>query len=156
MMIGNILADEHIRDLVQSGGLKILSTESSQLAYSYLVKHFPIHSIETTSIIDWKRVIHHNVLDWAQSTDDEAAIWSKKTLAGNCSLGMLFYSKTDPSVLGPFEFMIRNLDTLIWGYPGCKLLFGVEKSEHGTLVFTSGIIETDGNEYLFASQAETS
>ena len=57
----------------------------------------------------------------------------------------------DISLRGPFELMIRNLDTLIWTTPGCKLLFGVKKNAYGTLVFTDGIIETDGKAYLIAS-----
>ena len=104
----------------------------------------------TTSIIDWDQVPHLS-LDWAKSTDDEAALWSQETLAGKCSWGLLFYSCTDECLLGSFEFMIRNLDTLIWTAPGCKLLFGVEKTENGTLIFTDGIIETDGKACLIAS-----
>lgn len=151
--MGSFLDKAHIRDLVQSESLEELPAEFSQLAYCHLIKHVPIQLMATTSIIDWNQV-HHKALDWTNSSDDEVAMWSKDTLAGKCLLGLLFYSETDPCVLGPFEFMIRNFDTLIWGYPGCKLLFGVDKSENGTLIFSDGIIETDGNTHLFATLAK--
>ncbi|TWT50067.1 hypothetical protein KOR42_36130 [Thalassoglobus neptunius] len=150
--MSSFVDEEHVRGLVHSSGLEVLPAEFAQLAFHYLENHFPIQSMATTSIIDWENV-RYKTLDWANSTDDEAALWAKGTLAGKCTLALLVYSETVASVLGPFELMIRNLDTLIWKAPGCRLLLGVERSEDGTLIFTDGIIETDGKGRLFASQA---
>lgn len=148
-----IFDNEHIRSFVITGDLDVITSDISQLAYQYLINQFPFQSMATTSILDWTR-IHCSSMNWANSTDDEVELWARDTLAGKCSLGLLLYSESSKSVLGSFGFIIRNLDTLIWKSPGCNLLLGVEKSKSGTLVFTDGIIETDGKGRLFASIPE--
>ena len=65
--------------------------------------------------------------------------------------GLLLYSPSQPCLIGTYEFMIRNLDILVWKAPGNRILFGVNQTHQGNVRFTKGIIEYNGVGTLFAT-----
>lgn len=91
------------------------------------------------------------VLKWMAASDDETALWASITIAGQCPFGLLLLDREQPCLIGGFDFMIRNLDTLVWKAPGCRILFGVHRDNEGRIEFTTGVVEFDGKDKLFAS-----
>lgn len=141
---------EHVRELIESLGLQIRDRPVSKAANDYLERSFPFPKFDSTRIIDWK-VIPHVELDWMSASDDETSQWASSTLIGANSMGLLLFDQYERCLIGPVHSIIRNLDTLSWGSPGPKLLFGIETLPQGELRFTRGIVEYNGRGTLFAS-----
>jgi hypothetical protein len=139
---------EHIQNLIESQRIERLDSSFAKAAEAHLIRSFPMSSGST--ILDWDR-IPSRVLSWNTVTDDGAAAWTADTIAGHCTFGLLLFASNQPCLIGPFEFMIRNLDELVWKAPGCRILFGVERNRVGDIEFTRGVVEFNGRGELFAS-----
>jgi len=141
---------EHIRKMLDANLIECLSAATSKAAKQHLerILHFPLEA--TTSIVDWTRT-PSKMLDWMAASDDETAVWAATTIAGKCKFGLLLFYSWEPCLIGPFDFMIRNFDTLVWGAAGPRILFGVERDALGNVEFTRGIIEYNGLGELFAT-----
>ena len=144
--MNNKVDAEHIREKLISGELVCLDSSVAQLASRHLTETFPFAPFGT--IVDWGRV-PSKMLRWMTVSDEDTVVWASDTKAGKCTYGLLLYSPSEPCLLGPFNYMLSNLDELVWGAPGCRVLFGVEQSQE--IVFTDGIIEFNGRGELFAS-----
>jgi hypothetical protein len=143
----------HITELIADKLLRALPSVTSKKAFSFLEMNFILSTRSTTSVIDW-RSTPHTTLDWMGSTDDETISWASKTLAGQCKYGLLPFNPEQACLIGEFEFVIRNLDSLVWKAPGCRILFGVECNHTDHIVFTRGVIEYNGQGRLLATISE--
>lgn len=141
---------DHIQALIQQGAVRWLDQTVSTAANQFLGQTFPFPTQNSTRIIDWNAE-PHTKLEWMEATNDETSAWAASTLAGSCATGLLLYSPTEPCLIGSFDFMIRNLDSLVWKAPGQRLLFGVELRSSDEVHFTRGIVEFDGRSTLFAT-----
>ncbi len=139
---------EHIQALIEQGFVKCLSCDVSAEAERYLESMFPLRVSMT--LVSWDRLAHKS-LNWMDASDDEAAKWASSTLSGIMPYGLLLYNPSQPCLIGTLDFMIRNLDTLVWKAPGSRILFGVDLDSEGTLQFSRGIIEYNGVDKLFAT-----
>ena len=135
--------DEHVRKLMLEGNLDKYPATVSAKAEEYLKQSFPWNTRTTTWILNWD-AIPSKRLRWSEATDDETMKWVMDTAAGRCSLGLLLYTAEQPCLVGDFEFLVRHLDELVWKAPGNRLLFGVDRSLDGELVFEHGVIELNG------------
>jgi len=138
----------HIRELVDSGMLEVLNTSVSKQLEVWLEQYYPLRNWST--IIDWER-LNSTVLQWNNASDDETVEWAMGTAIGKFSYGVLMYEAEQPCLLGSLDFMILNLDSLVWKAPGCRILFGALRNESGNIVFGNGAIEFNGNGTLFAT-----
>ena len=145
---------EHIQDFLSRGDMECLGSEVSASAFNHLSQSHPLHSKSTTTVIDWE-LIESTSIAWNCLSDDETAEWAKTTLAGICPFGLLAYNPTQPCLIGSLDFMVRNLDELVWKAPGCRLLFGVDRTDDGRVTFGRGVIEYDGKEHLYATKYKT-
>lgn len=145
----NFVDAEHIRSLVEAGNLKLLDSATSKDAERHLERSFPLRNWST--IIDWDK-LPSTKLDWNKVSDDEAVAWAMTATVGKCSFGLLLFDPEQPCLIGPIEFMVRNLDELVWKAPGCRILFGVEVNENGKIAFGDGVIEFNGKGELFATR----
>jgi len=139
---------EHIQEFIASGKVECLASDISEAAERHLELSFPFR--KSSTIIDWDS-LPSSKLHWNTVSDDETAVWAASTLAGQCSYALLLFSPTQPCLLGTFDFMIRNLDELVWKAPGNRILFGVNRNDFGEVKFSNGIIEFNGKGELFAS-----
>lgn len=146
----NYVDAEHIQKLIESNEMVCLDSNVSQLAERHLKQSFPLGIAGT--IVDWTRV-PCTMLKWNTVSDDDTVRWASATMAGKCSFGLLFFTSSQPCLIGPFDLMLKNLDELVWKAPGCRILFGVERNG-GIVLFTRGIIEFNGRGELFASIEE--
>ena len=112
-------------------------------------RRFPLRTWAT--IVDWDDLESTTTLAWNQLSDDEAVEWAMTTTAGQCSLGLLLYDGEQPCLVGPLAFMVRHLDELVWGAPGSRILFGVNRDDDGQILFTNGLIEFNGKGELFGN-----
>ena len=133
-----------IRELVAKIGFELLPATAEE----HLQANFPMRS--HTTIVDWPE-LPSKVLQWNNTTDDDAVDWAMTTTAGRQEFGLLLYAGDQPCLLGDFPIMIRSFDELVWTAPGCRLLFGVNRTDDGSIEFSSGIIEFNGKGELFAS-----
>lgn len=139
---------DHIRAFVEAGSAQILDSLVSAQAEHHLEQSFPLRLFST--IIDWDKV-PSTTLNWTQVSDDNAVAWAMTTAAGRSQFGLLLYNPRQPCLIGPIEFMVRHLDELVWGAPGCRVLFGVTRIHSGEVVFGPGVIEFNGKGELFAN-----
>lgn len=139
---------EHIRRFMDTGEIEALDSKISREAERHLVHAFPLRNWST--IVDWDKV-PSMTLNWTQVQDDEAIAWAMNTSAGSCSWGLLLFRPDQRCLIGPFEFVFRHLDALVWKAPGCRVLFGVDRDENGKISFGNGVIEFNGKGELFAT-----
>lgn len=144
----NYVDAEHIVEFVQSGSLEVLDASVSRQLEIWLERNFPLRDWST--IIDWDRIAS-TTLQWNQVTDEEAVSWAKATAIGRSTYGVLLYDSDQPCVVGQLDFMIRNLDSLVWKAPGCRILFGAQTNDVGEWEFGNGVIEFNGKGELFAT-----
>jgi hypothetical protein len=142
--------DPHIQQFVRAGKVDLLDINIAKAADEFLDRYFPMQPISTTTIIDWKS-LPSTMLPWNNVSDDEAYQWAKSTIAGQSTHGLLLFAADQPCIIGEFEFMIKNLDELVWKAPGPRVLYGVYRSDNCTVRFTRGIIEFNGKGELFAT-----
>ena len=145
---------EHIRVFIENGDIECLDSSVSSNAEKHLEQAFPLRTWAT--IVDWDDLESTTTLAWNQLSDDEAVEWAMTTTAGQCSLGLLLYDGEQPCLVGPLAFMVRHLDELVWGAPGSRILFGVNRDDDGQILFTNGLIEFNGKGELFGTVANQS
>lgn len=139
---------EHIQEFIRLGKVEMCELPISQAAHRYLKDEFALRNSNT--IVDWGKVIGA-VLRWNSVSDEQIYTWASNSIAGECDHGLLLFAENQPCLVGPFQFMIRNFDELVWKAPGNRILFGVNKDESGKVGFTKGIIEFDGKDNLYAT-----
>jgi hypothetical protein len=147
-MVQNYVDDDHIRAFLANGKVERLDSQTSFEAKRHLENTVPLRNWST--IIDWNQV-PSTVLNWMNTSDDEALVWGRNTIAGQCPLGLLLYASDQPCLVGSLEFMLTHLDELVWKAPGCRILFGVNRDESGRILFGDGLIEFDGKCKLIAT-----
>lgn len=61
--------------------------------------------------------------------DDEAVCWAINTTVASHSKAILFYNDDEPCLIGDLSEVIRNLDVLVWGMRGPRIVLGVDVNE---------------------------
>ena len=115
---------QHIRDLIDKGIVTPLPPAVSHTIEQILVENFPLK--EAGGLIDWDRFANSISCEWMALDDTEAVRWAHLTTAGKHSKAVLFYNSDEPCLLGNFDDVIRNLDSLIWSAPGPRIVIGVD------------------------------
>jgi hypothetical protein len=144
----NYVDAEHIAEFVHSGSLEVLDVSVSRQLEVWLQQNLPLRDWST--IVDWDRV-SSTMLQWNQVSDEDAVTWATTTSIRRSPYGVLLFDPDQPCVVGQLDFMIRNLDSLVWKAPGCRILFGAQKNDVGEWEFANGVIEFNGKGELFAT-----
>lgn len=141
--------DDDIKRLLLSGDVRAYPASLSKRAFSHLAAVYPLNSMATTTILDWPK-INHLELKWCEFDDDEVFSWTRGTLLKSHSFGLLVYSEFSDCLFGKLSFVMKNLDILTSCAPGPRLVFAVDVLADDVIVFTHGILETNGLDRLFA------
>lgn len=136
----------HIEVLITRGVIVPVAQAVSKTLAGIVSSEFPLKL--SHGLVDWSRVRHATSLNWMASDDDETVKWARTTTAAAHPQAILLYSADEPCVMGDFEYIIRELDVLIWSAPGPRVLFGAATSE-GHPRISHDLLEFNGIDKLY-------
>lgn len=94
--------------------------------------------------IDWSKYQNASFIDWSGLHDSVILSWSRSLAIGRHEHIMIFFNKSEPCLLMPFDWGIANFDQMIWGAPGHRYMFGADITSSGWEPHFAHLIEFDG------------
>lgn len=144
----NYIDAPHIQELIEAGVVSVADPSISKRANEHLETSIPLLGYGT--IVDWSRLKSTTLL-WMTVPDEKVVAWARSAANGMHDQALLLFSPYQPCLIGTLENVVANLDTLVWGAAGPRIVFGIElNTENGEIRFSDSIIEFDGSETLFA------
>lgn len=137
---------KHIRELIADGKAKPMPVQISR-DFGKFLESCPF-LLPLGASIDWFQMPSHTAIEWYEKSDQELVEWARTLRIGRCSHIAMWYNSDEPCLLTGFEFGIANLDTLIWGAPGSRYLFGVDVHDDKYLCAFDAFLEVTGGRLL--------
>lgn len=137
---------DHIREIVAAGKAKLLPVQISR-DFAKFLESCPLQ-LPLGASIDWSRVAGHSAIGWYEKSDQELVEWARTLRLGRCGHVALWYNSDEPCLLTGFEFGVSNLDTLTWGAPGPRYLFGVDLRDGNSVCSFDAFLEVTGGRLL--------
>ncbi len=136
---------DHIREMIAAGKAKPLPVPISRDFGRYL-ESCPL-LMPLGASLDWSEVPHSSVA-WYEKSDSELVEWARTLRLGRFSEVAIWYNSVEPCLLAGFEFGVANLDTLTWGAPGPRYLFGIEQRGGNFHCSFDALLEVTGGQLL--------
>jgi hypothetical protein len=141
-----------VRELIEAGTLSVLPTSVSQEIERVLMTAFPTKA--WGSGIDWAQIPGNVTCNWMELKNEEVLDWAMATTAGTHSRGVMFYNSDEPCLYGDFAEVVGNLDALVAGAPGPRLIFGADRVAEERPIISRDVIEYNGVDKLFGVREE--
>ena len=136
---------DHIREMIAGGKAKALPVHVSR-EFGAFIEGRPFYP--SGASLDWSKMPPHSAVEWYEKTDDELVQWARTLRLGGYGHVALWYNDREPCLLTGFEFGVANLDTLTWGAPGPRYLFGVAVRDGNYRYSFPALLEVTGGPLL--------
>ena len=114
----------HLRELLTRGTVRPLPIQISR-DFGKFLESCPL-LLPLGASIDWTKMPAHTTIEWYEQSDQQLVEWARQLRLGRCSHVAVWSNMHEPCLITTLEFGIANLDTLTWGAPGPRYVFGVE------------------------------
>ena len=140
-----IVEQKYIKEFIQAGKAKIVSSEFGRLFNQYLCEN---HQFDVTGTrLDWSEK-YINRINWLSASEDDVELFLNKSVLSNFENVCVIYGVTQPCLMVPFQNVVKDLDVLMCHGSGTRFLVGFNSEGCQLELAKEVFVEVDGERWL--------